>query len=43
MITSEVLNNNSDPCEVYDALMAEVDPGMHHERELNEFYERLGR
>lgn len=29
------------PDEVYAALMALVDPGMHHERESAEFYDRI--
>lgn len=31
----------STPDEVYDWLQARVDPGMHHEHELNSFYDRL--
>ncbi len=32
---------NREPEEIYDALMAQVDPGMHHDRELTEFYDRI--
>lgn len=28
-----------DPEDVYDELMKLIDPGMHHERELTQFYE----
>jgi hypothetical protein len=31
----------TDPDEIYDALMLQIDPGMHHERELNQFYDRV--
>lgn len=30
-----------DPEDVYDELMKLIDPGMHHERELTQFYERI--
>jgi hypothetical protein len=33
----------SDPERVYDELMKEVDPGMHHEGETERFYDRLSR
>jgi hypothetical protein len=36
-------NLPSDPGEVYDLLRAQAHPGLHYERELTEFYDRLDR
>lgn len=37
----DALTVGKDPGEVYDALRDAGDPGMHYERELTEFYDRL--
>lgn len=40
--TEETISDDNHVATLYNRLVAEGDPGMHHEREFNEFYDRLG-